>query len=246
MAKIKLREEVTIWEYEKGLFYRDGKLETVLEAGRYVFWIWEWRRIRIVRVSTRLMSQVISGQEILTADRVEVRLSLVAQYQVTDPALAINSAESYTDQLYQELQLTLRDLVAGYTIDALLEARGKIGDELLEKIAPLSLAFGVTLKRVGVRDIVLPHQVKRVFMLEVEADREGRADLVKARHEVAAARARANTAKILAENPNVARMEELNALVKLAGQQGNLVLLPNLADLFLPRNADTSTPPNGN
>jgi regulator of protease activity HflC (stomatin/prohibitin superfamily) len=80
--------------------------------------------------------------------------------------------------------------------------------------------------------VILPREVQRVLMLEVEADRTGRAELVKARHETAAARARANTAKLLAETPEVARMQELDALLALAGKGGNVVLLPNLADLF--------------
>src|SRR6185295_6927573 len=93
--------------------------------------------------------------------------------------------------------------------------------------------YGVELKRVGVRDIVLPGQVRSVFMQELEADRAGRADLIKARHEVAAARARANTAKILTENPAVMRLQEIDALVQLAGKEGNVIVLPNLADLLV-------------
>lgn len=236
--RTKFQHECIVWEYERGLLYRDGRFQRVLEPGRYLFWKWE--KVQITKVSTRQMSAVITGQEILTADKIEVRVSLIAQYTITDPVLAINAVESYADQLYQELQLSLREAIASRTVDQLLEAREEISTELLAKVAPQALAYGVTLKRVGVRDVVLPGVVRNVFLKEVEADREGRADLIRARHEVAAARARANTAKILAENPNVARMQELDALVNLAGKPGNVVLLPNLADLFVPRNAETT------
>jgi regulator of protease activity HflC (stomatin/prohibitin superfamily) len=120
-------------------------------------------------------------------------------------------------------------------MDQLLEGRAEVGTQLLELSAPAAKRYGVELTRVGLRDVILPREVQRVMMLEVEADRTGRADLVKARHEVAAARARANTAKLLAETPEVARMQELDALMALAGKGGNVVVLPNLADLFLPR-----------
>ncbi len=93
---------------------------------------------------------------------------------------------------------------------------------------------------------MLPGVVRNVFLKEVEADRTGRADLIRARHEVAAARARSNTARILAENPNVARMQEIDALVNLAGKAGNVVLLPSLADLLVPRSTDTTVSGNGN
>src|SRR5262249_46074476 len=213
--------------------YRDGKLDSVLEAGRYVFWATE--QVDVVKVSLREMSHVVAGQGILTADRIEVRISLVAQYRVTDPTLAINAVENYVEQLHQELQLPVSEVIAGRTLDRVLDSRAELAAELHRLSAEPARRYGVELSRVGIRDIILPGEVRQVMMKEVEADRAGRADLVKARHEVAAARARANTAKILSETPEVARLQEIEALVNLAGKSGNVVLLPNLADLFVPR-----------
>jgi regulator of protease activity HflC (stomatin/prohibitin superfamily) len=234
------RKEIIVFEYERGLLYRDGRLERVLDPGRYRFWA--WARVDIAKVSLREMSHVVAGQEILTADRIEVRITLVAQYRVTDPKLALQAVENYVEQLHQELQLALRDAVAARTLDQLLEARAEIGAELLRQSAESARRYGVELSRVGLRDVILPREVQRVFLLEVEADRVGRAELVKARHEVAAARARANTAKVLAETPEIARMQERDALLALAGKGGNVVLLPNLAELFVPRTGREGTP----
>jgi regulator of protease activity HflC (stomatin/prohibitin superfamily) len=239
-ATMGFSKELTVWEYERGLLYRDGRLVRVLEPGRYRFWRWE--KVTIDRISMRQSSDVITGQEILTADKIEVRVSLIAQYAVTDPVRALTSVERYTDQLYQDLQLGLRNAVASRTIETLLEAREEIGAGLQAQVAPLALDYGITLRRVGVRDIVLPGTVRAVFLKEVEADRTGRADLIKARHEQAAARARANTAKILTENPGMLRLQELDALLALAGKQGNVVLLPELANLLIPRASATATP----
>lgn len=227
------RDEVTVWQHERGLLYRRGRLTKILEPGQYRFWSWE--DVKVTKVSIRQTSEVLTGQEILTSDKVEVRVSLIAQYTVTDPLLAVSAVESYTEQLYQDLQLALRTAVAGRTIESLLAAREEIGGELLATVAPAALAYGVTLKRIGVRDVVLPGVVRTVFLREIEADRNGRADLIKARHELATARARANTAKVLSDNPNVVRMKELDAIVSLAGKQGNVVLLPDVANMLVPR-----------
>src|SRR5512145_598392 len=143
-TRLGLQREWIIWEYERGLLYQNGKFTRVLEPGRYVFSRWE--RADIKRVSVRQMSEVISGQEILTADRVEVRISMIAQYAVVDPALAVHTVESYSDQLYQELQLTLRDLVAGYEVDKLLEARAELSEALLARTAPAAQTYGVALR----------------------------------------------------------------------------------------------------
>lgn len=241
----KLKKEITVYEYERGLLYRDGKYEGLLEPGRYTWWRWE--RVDVTPVSTRQMSEVVSGQAILTSDRIEVRVSLVAQYTVVDPVLAVNEVASYTDQLYQDLQLSLRDLVAARDLDTLLDDRNEISEALLDGVRENALAYGVELKRVGIRDVVLPGVVRNVFLKEVEADREGRAELVKARHEVAAARARANTARIISENPNIQRMQEIEALVKIAGRNGSMVLLPAFADLLSRMGATTPpAPTNGN
>lgn len=226
----RLKKHITIYEYERGLLYREGKFDTLLEPGRYVWWRWE--RVDVTPVSTRQMSEVVSGQAILTSDRIEVRVSLVAQYRIADPVLAMNSVASYSDQLYQDLQLVLRDLVAARDLAALLDDRSEIATALMDGVKEQALTYGVELMRVGIRDIVLPGVVRNVFLKEVEADLEGRAELVKARHEVAAARSRANTARILAENPNIQRMQELEALVKIAGRNGSMVLLPAFGELL--------------
>jgi regulator of protease activity HflC (stomatin/prohibitin superfamily) len=227
------RKEITVFQFERGLLYRDGRLDRVLEPGRYEFHHKE--RVEVAKVSLREMSHVVPGQGLLTADRIEIRVTLVAQYRVTDPTLAIQAVENYVEQLHQELQLALRDVVAARTIEQLLEGRAEVGPELHRLTADGTRRYGVELTRVALRDVILPREVQKVLMLEVEADRTGRADLVKARHEVAAARARANTAKLLAETPEVARLQELDALLALAGKGGNVILLPNLADLLTPR-----------
>lgn len=234
-----LCKAITIYEYERGLLYREGKLEKVLEPGRYRFWVGE--AVDVAKVSLREMSHIVAGQGILTADRIEVRVSLVAQYRVVDPVRAINAVENYDEQLHQELQLALRDAIASRTLDRILDNRGELAAELLQLSAEPAKRYGIEVSRVGIRDIVLPGEVRQVMMLEVEADRAGRAELVRARHEVAAARARANTAKILSENPEVARLQEIEALINLAGKSGNVVLLPNLADLFVPRRKEGSS-----
>jgi regulator of protease activity HflC (stomatin/prohibitin superfamily) len=227
------RREITVFEYERGLLYREGKLERVLEPGRYRFWHSE--RVEAAKVSLREMSHVVPGQGVLTADRVEVRVTLVAQYRVVDPTLALHAVENYSERLHQDLQLALREVIAGRTLDQLLEGRAELGAELMRPAVEPARGYGVELKRVGLRDVMLPREVQQVMMREVEADRSGRADLVKARHELAAARARANTAKVLSETPEVARLQELDALLNLAGKSGNVVLLPNLSDLLVPR-----------
>ena len=225
-----IRTVVEVQEYERGLLYRNGRFEKLLEPGRYPLWFWQHQRVD--KVDIRETSQTVEGQEILTSDKIGVRVTLVAQYKVNNPVAAKHTVENYTVQLYQDLQLTLRENITGRTVEEVLKDREALSTQLHQTVAPRAEKYGIVLNRVGVKDIVLPGVVRTVFLQEVEADLKGRASLVAARHETAAARARANTAKLLQENPNILRLQELETLAALASKAGNVLILPGLQTLF--------------
>ncbi len=235
-----LRKAVTVREYERGLFYREGKFVELLPPGRYVHWRWE--HTRIDPIDLREISQTIEAQEVLTSDKIGVRVTLIAQFKVVDPIAARHTVGDYLGQLYQDLQLTLREAITGRTLEDLLRERDLLSARILEEVAPRARRYGVELSRVGVKDMVLPGTVRNVFLQEVEADLKGRASLVAARHEVAAARARANTAKLLQENPQILRMQELETLAQLASKAGNVLIIPGLHAL-LSRDSAEPRPP---
>lgn len=226
----RLTEVVEIWEYERGLLYEKGKFADILEPGRYRLWSWQHRAIQ--RVSLREVSQTITGQEVLTTDKVPVRVTLIAQYAVSDPALAHHAVENYVEHLYQDLQLALRDTISTRAIDELLAERDALSSELEEAVRERAEAYGISVKQVGVKDVILPGSVQRVLLREVEAEREGRAELIAARHETAAARAKANTARIIHDSPAIMRLQELEALVTLASKEGNVLIVPGLGRLL--------------
>jgi regulator of protease activity HflC (stomatin/prohibitin superfamily) len=233
-----LRTIVEIQEYQRGLLYENGRYVRLLEPGRYTFWSWQHRRVDTVDV--RETSQTVEAQEILTSDKIGIRVTLVAQYKVVDPVSARHSVENYAGQLYQDLQLTLREAITARTLEELLRDRDALSDQLQQAVAPRVEKYGLTLNRVGVKDVVLPGVVRQVFLQEVEADLKGRASLVAARHETAAARAKVNTAKLLQENPDILRLQELETLAALASKPGNVLILPGLEKL-ISRNSEDGT-----
>src|SRR5438128_4900679 len=112
------RTVVVVREYERGLFYRGGKFVELLPPGRYVHWIWE--HCQIDPVDIREVSQTVEGQEILSSDKIGVRVTLIAQVKVVDPVIARHTVGDYSSQLYQDLQLTLREVITGRTLEELL------------------------------------------------------------------------------------------------------------------------------
>lgn len=216
---------VTVREAEVGLLYENGRYVRALAPGRYRLWNWPWRRQEIARVDTRRTALTLSGQEMLTADAISVRLNVAAEYRVANAALAVHTVADYKAALYTALQIILREEVQARTLEALLADRNALSGALVERGGPEAAALGLELVTAGVKDIILPGDIKRMLSQEVEALRAGRAALVAAREEVAAARARANTAQILASNPVLLRLREIETLAQVAGGPGNTVVV---------------------
>lgn len=215
-----LRHEI-VFEYQRGLLYRDGKLIEVLPpGGRWVTPLLH----RIDRVDVRLQTTVVTGQEVLTADHLGIKLSVAASYRVVDPRTAITATASYSEALHQEIQLLVRELVANRTLAELLAARAALNTELDQALRPRLGPLGLELDAVGVRDIMLPGRLREVYMQVAQAERAGEAALVRARAEVAANRALANAARQLHEQPGLAILRSLQAVEEAARTPGASVV----------------------
>ena len=212
---------VVILEYQKGMMYRQGKFEQLLEPGAHYY----LRLTRsVVRVDVRRQSVTISGQEVLTADNISIKISLAATYQLTDPNLAINRVANYHEALYQILQLKLRDVIGALEIDELLAKRAEIGNILLVETVEKAREIGIELILVGIKDVMFPGDLKNIFAQVVNARKEGLASLERARGETAALRNLANAARLLDKNPNLSQLRMLQVLEKHAGN--TVVFMP--------------------
>jgi regulator of protease activity HflC (stomatin/prohibitin superfamily) len=210
---------VTVLEFERGLRYHRGQFTGVLSPGQYR----TSSTTTIVRkVDVRPKVTSISGQEVLSADGVAVKVSLAARYRVVDPALAVNGVENYEVALYTALQLALRAAIAASPIDALLQARSTLGKEITEQASATATASGLELLSADLKDLTLPGDLKKIFTQVVHARQEGLAALEKARGETAALRHLANAAQMIDRNPNLMQLRILQAF----GQQsGNTLVL---------------------
>lgn len=214
---------VTIYEYERGLLYRHGRLLRVLEAGRYRIWPFSGKRIQIV--DARRASAQITNQKLLTADQITVTLNLVADYEVTDAATAVHKVADFRAQLYEDIQLAARNVVGSVTVDALLAERVAINARILESVVPLASDYGVWVANVAVKDVILAAKVRDLLMKEAETKRLAQAMLIGAREEVATLRALANAARLAERNPALLRLRELDTLRSFAQQGSNTVVV---------------------
>jgi regulator of protease activity HflC (stomatin/prohibitin superfamily) len=210
---------IVVFEYERGLRYQNGRFRGVLGPGRY--WILSGRTI-ITRFDVRPRFITIAGQELLTSDAVSLKVSLAANYEISDPGLAVNGAVDFNGALYNELQLAAREVVGSVDIEALLSTRSQLSERLMELGRPRAEALGLRLLGVSIKDLMFSGHLKETFAQVATARQEGLAALERARGESAALRSLANAARLIHDNPN---LMQLRLLQTLDASSGNTVVL---------------------
>ena len=205
---------VQVPQFNVGVLYVDGKLHAVLEPGLTAFWRFG-RDVRVDFVDLRLQVIEVAGQEILTKDKVPLRVNLNAGYRVTDVLTAFGKQAKPVDFLYKELQFGLRAAVGTRTLDELLENKGLIDQVVAEHIARRVQGFGLEVDSVGVKDIILPGEMKVILAKVVEAEKAALANVIRRREETSATRSLLNTARVMEDNPTALRLKELETLEKV-------------------------------
>ncbi len=191
---------VTLYQFHKGLLYKNGSFEKILTAGKYHY-IKASTLIKIIDI--RMMMILLSGQDILTKDNVNIKMTMVSSYQVTDPVKAHHHSEDYSTVFYNLAQITLRNLVGAVTIEELLEKKGEIDTQLLAAIQEKAQELGITVSMLAIKDIMLPANLKKAFSGILEAQKEAQRQLEKARGEQAVLRSLANTSNLYEANPTL-------------------------------------------
>lgn len=208
--------EAQVRQFERGLKYVQGRFEGILEPGRYVFWNHPAARVNVQVLDTRVQQLKIEGQELMTRDKVTLRLTLTAEYAPADAPTTVHAVADVKDALYLAVQLAAREFVAGVTLDDLLEGRDTLTRYLEAQVVPRAETFGVRVHRVGVKDVILPGEMKTLLNKVIEAEKLAAANVILRREDAAATRNLANTAKVIAENPVLMRLKELETMKDIA------------------------------
>ena len=189
----------------------DGETVSALKPGMHVWWKFN-RDIKVKPMDLRLQNMEVNGQEILTKDKVSLRVNLSATWQVLDAEKVKTELADHHGFLYRELQLALRTVVSTQTLDELLADKNLLNQEVQSIVQTSIEGFGLDLKTVGARDIVLPGEMKDILSEVVSAQKEAEANLIRRREETQATRSLHNTAKLMEGNPTLLRLKELEVL----------------------------------
>lgn len=219
----KYYKKITIKDGEKGLLYFDGRLERQLEAGVHYFWNYG-EEVTCKIFNMKIQQLEISGQEVLTADKVGVRLNVICNYRITDPERLVKQVEGAASQLYTCAQLIIREYVGRYRLDELLAQKLEIGEYILEKIRERQTELCVEVVNGGIKDIILPGEIRDIMNTVLIAEKKAQANVIMRREEVASTRSLLNTAKLMEENQTLFKLKELEYLERICDKVGNISL----------------------
>lgn len=213
--------EIHVSEYQKARVYFNNKLHSVLDAGRYFFWNTE-NTVSFDFVDTRLLQCDIPGQEMLTRDKVTIRVNFVCNYKITDFVKISAEVDNYENQLYTAAQLSLREYVGAHTLDEILENKKDMGRAVLGELTVKAKALYIDIKSADVKDIILPGEIRDIMNSVLAAEKQAQANVITRREEVASTRSLLNTAKLMEENATLYKLKELEYVEKICRNVGNI------------------------
>lgn len=217
-------QQVMVVSGQRGLVFVDGVLVDQLGPGLYAFWK-GLGQVQITVMDLREKASDISGQEIMTSDRVTLRLNALITYRIENPAKAVAESTQPEQALYRQAQLALREVVGTYSLETLLTEKEKVSADLTGILRTRAQKLGMSVESLGIRDVILPGEMKDLLNRVMEARTASEADLITRRQETAAMRSQANTAKILENNPVLMRLRELEVLEKVSEKAQLTVVL---------------------
>jgi len=215
--------EAVVENHEAGLLFVEGRLTERLAPGRHAFWV-AGRKIEVKRLDLRPIAVEITAQEMLTRDRIALRVTLTAFRRIVDPERLVASVPEVDAWLYRLVQFAIREAVAGRTLDEVLQARATLDAKLRGFVRERVADSGVEVTELGVKDVILPGEIRELVNKVVEAERVAKANLIRRQEETAATRSLLNTARLMEENPLLLRLKELESLERLVEKVGRIDL----------------------
>jgi regulator of protease activity HflC (stomatin/prohibitin superfamily) len=215
--------EAVVENHEAGLLYLDGRLAERLAPGRHAFWL-IGGKVEVKRLDLRPQAVEITAQEMLTKDRIALRVTLTAFRRIVDPERLVATVPDVDAWLYRLVQFAIREAVAGRTLEEVLSAKAALDTELRDYVRDRIGDSGVEVTELGVKDVILPGEIRELVNKVVEAERVAKANLIRRQEETAATRSLLNTARLMEENPLLLRLKELESLERLVEKVGKIEL----------------------
>lgn len=214
-------KSVTVIEGETALLYYNQKFQKKLTQGIYSYWNYA-NEVTIKIVDMKQKNLDIVGQEILTKDKIGIRMNVSCMYKIRDAVNFVEKIKDLKSQLYTYVQLAIREMTGNYKLDEILEMKDKISKEIFQRLKEKEDMFCVEFLSAGIKDIILPGEIQSIMNSVLVAEKTAQANVISRREEVASTRSLLNTAKLMDENKTLYRLKELEYLERICDRVGEI------------------------
>ena len=233
----KFYKKVEVKPGETGIVYFNNQMTDELKAGTYFYWTYA-KDVECQVIDLKTRSIEINGQEILTADRIGIRVNLLCTYRITQVRRMLETIKNLDAQIYACVQLVVREYIGRYRLDEILEQKEEISGYICARLKEIQDEYCIEFLTAGIKDIILPGEIRDIMNTVLIAERKAQANVITRREEVASTRSLLNTAKLMDENKTLYKLKELESLERICMQVGNInvagggVLLEQLRELM--------------
>ncbi len=219
-----------LWEYERGVIFRLGKLTRAKGPGLIFLVPFGVERMR--KMDLRIVALDIPPQDTITKDNVSLSVNAVVYFRVADPAKAVVEIEDYYFATSQLAQTTLRSVIGQSELDELLAEREQINEIVRKIIDEGTDPWGVEVTGVEIKDIDLPKEMKRAMAKQAEAERERRGKVIAAEGEYQASKKLALAANVIERHPVAIQLRFMQTAVEIAAENNSTTVFPIPMELF--------------
>ena len=212
---------ISVSPYFEGILFKDNKFDQVVKAGDLYFYNNE-TKISVVTYDMRPQTIEISGQEILTKDKAQLRINFMVNYQIIDLIQAYQANKDFEKMIYQAIQLGLREFIGNMNFDELMSDKNSVSDYIMQKYQNQFAEIGLKLKETGMKDIILPGEIREIMNRVLIAEKTAQANSIMRREETASTRSLLNTAKLMEENETLWKLKEMEYIEKIADKVGEI------------------------
>ncbi len=213
--------KIEVNDYQKARLFFNKRFIRLLEPGTYYFWK-NGVKIDVNYIDTRLTKLDVTGQSLLTQDKVTLRVSFVCNYRIKKKKKILSEIDDFVEQLHVAVQLAMRDYVGKYKLDDILANKEQMSDYIFDRLKQKEKELYVEITDAGVKDIVLPGEIRSIMNTVLIAEKKAQANVITRREEVASTRSLLNTAKLLDENKTLYKLKELEYIERICANVGSI------------------------
>jgi hypothetical protein len=212
-------------QWERAVVLRLGKFVGLRGPG--LFWIVPLLDQIVVWIDTRVRTTGFAAERTLTRDTVPVNVDAVLFWRVADAERAALGLEDYEEAVAWAAQTALREIIGKTDLADMLAGRDVLDADMQRLIDERARDWGITVKSVEIRDVVIPQGLEDAMSRRAQAEREKQARVILGDAEVEIAQKFSTAADVYRDDPVALQLRSLNLLYEGMKERGTLMVVPS-------------------